>query len=46
MEEKRNFMDFRALFYFKYISNQENILQGEALARMLLEERKRNISNQ
>ena len=35
MAEKRNFMIFRALFYLKYISNQDD------LARVLLEERKR-----
>ena len=35
MAEKRNFMIFRALFYLKYISNQDD------LARVLLEERKK-----
>ena len=37
-------MVYRALFYFKYISNQDDLLQGEALAGVLLEERKLNIS--
>ena len=40
MAEKRNFMFFRALFYLKYISNQDDLLQGEALDGVLLEERK------
>ena len=44
MAEKSSFMVFRALFYLKYISNQDDLLQGEALARVLLEERKLNIS--
>ena len=39
-------MVFRALFYLKYISNHVDILQREALARVLLEERKLNISKQ
>ena len=46
MAEKSSFMVFRALFYLKYISNQDDLLQGEALARVLLEERKLNISKQ
>ena len=37
-------MVFRALFSLEYISNQDDLLQGEALAGALLEERKRNIS--
>ena len=37
-------MVFRALFYLKCISNQDDILKGEALARVLLEKRKLNIS--
>ena len=41
MAEKRNFLVFRALFYMRYISNQNDLLQGEALAGVLLEERKR-----
>ena len=44
MVNKRNFMIFRVLLYLKYISNQDDILQEEALARVLLEERKLNIS--
>ena len=44
MVEKRIFMALRALFYLKYISNQNDLLQGEALAGVLLEERKFNIS--
>ena len=44
MAEKSSLMVFRALFYLKYISNQDDLLQGEALARVLLEERKLNIS--
>ena len=36
-------MVFRALLYLKHISNQEDILQGEALARVVLEKRKINI---
>ena len=43
MAKERNFMVFRALFYLKYMSNQD-ILQGEALAGVLLEERKLHIS--
>ena len=41
MAEKRSFLVFRALFYMRYISNQNDLLQGEALAGVLLEERKR-----
>ena len=37
-------MVFRALFSLEYISNQDDLLQREALAGVLLEERKRNIS--
>ena len=37
-------MVFRALFYLKCISNQDDQLQGEALAGVLLEERILNIS--
>ena len=37
-------MVYRALFYFKYISNQDDLFQGEALAGVLLEERELNIS--
>ena len=44
MAEKRNFMVFRALFYLNYISSQDDLLQREALAGVLLEERKLNIS--
>ena len=44
MIEKSNFMVYRALFYLKYISNQDDLLHGQALAGMSLEERKRNIS--
>ena len=44
MVEKRIFMALKALFYLKYISNQNDLLQGEALAGVLLEERKFNIS--
>ena len=29
--EKRNFMVFRALFYLKYISNQDDLLQAKLL---------------
>ena len=42
MVKKRNFMVFRALFCLKYISSQDDILQREALARVLLEERKQH----
>ena len=46
MVNKRNFKVFRILFYLKDISNQDDILQEEkdALARVLLKERKLNIS--
>ena len=44
MAEKQNFMVFRALLYLKYISNEDDILQGEILPGVLLEERKLNIS--
>ena len=44
MSEKGNSMVFRALFYLKYISNQDGLLQEETLAGVLLEERKLNIS--
>ena len=44
MAEKMNFMVFRALFYLKYSSNQDDIWQGEAPAGVLLEERKLKIS--
>ena len=44
MVEKSNFMIFRALFYLKHISNQDDLLQGKALAGVLLEEKKLNIS--
>ena len=44
MVEKKNFMVFRALFHLKYISNQDDLLPGEALAGVLLEERTLNIS--
>ena len=42
MVKKRNFMVFRALFCLKYISSKDDI--REALARVLLEERKHNIN--
>ena len=44
MVGKRNFMVFRALFYSKYISSQDDLLQKETLAGVLLEEIKLNIS--
>ena len=44
MENKRNFMVCRVLFYLKLIFNQDDIFQEEAIARVLLEEKKRNIS--
>ena len=37
-------MVFRVLFYLKYISNQNGILQEQAVTRVLLEEIKLNIS--
>ena len=37
-------MVLRAFFYLKYISNQDDLLKGEALAGFLLEKRKFNIS--
>ena len=37
-------MAFRALFYSKYISSQDDLLQKETLAEVLLEEIKLNIS--
>ena len=37
-------MVFRVLFYLKYISNQDGMLQEEAVTRLLLEEIKLNIS--
>ena len=37
-------MVLRALFYLNYISSQDDLLQREALAGVLLEERKLNIS--
>ena len=43
MAKERKFMVFRALFYLKCMSNQD-ILQAEALAGVLLEERKLHIS--
>ena len=44
MVEKKNVVVFRALFHLKYISNQDDLLPWEALAGVLLEERKFNIS--
>ena len=35
-------MVFRVLFYLKYISNQDDLLQGEPLTGVLLEERNRS----
>ena len=46
MVGKRNFIFFRALFHLKYISNQDDLLQGKALAGVLLEEKKLNVSKQ
>ena len=37
-------MVFRVLFYLKYISKQNGILQEQAVTRVLLEEIKLNIS--
>ena len=41
MVEKMDFIVFRSLIYLKYISNQDDLLQEEALSGALLQERKR-----
>ena len=41
MVEKMDFIVFRSLIYLRYISNQDDLIQEEALSGALLQERER-----